>query len=103
MPNGISHCYQLDLPILRVVGWIFFFHFYSNHDRTIRQQTVETDQTPRSSASGMGLHRFPTSHKKYARLVWVDAISLHDNAMGMAFRQMHILYGQPFFLQNHFL
>ena len=43
MPNGISHCYQLDesISVLRVGGWIFF-HFYSNLGRTICKQTVET-------------------------------------------------------------
>ena len=40
--NGISHCYQLDLSIfvLRVFDGIF--HCYSNLDRTIYKQTVET-------------------------------------------------------------
>ena len=42
-PNGISLHYQLDqsISILRVVLW-YFFHFYSNFNRTFCKQTVET-------------------------------------------------------------
>ena len=42
------------------------FHFYSNLDRTICKHAV------RSAASGLGLHCLPTSHKKDARLIWVN-------------------------------
>ena len=42
MPNGLSLSYQLDqsISVLRVVGW--YFSFYSNFNRTICKQTVET-------------------------------------------------------------
>ena len=30
------------------------------------------DQTTRSAASGLGLYCLPTSHKKDARLIWVN-------------------------------
>ena len=53
--NGISHFYQLDQSIsaLRVVGWNFFFHFYSNFNRTTCKQTGD----PQSSVvSDLGLH-----------------------------------------------
>ena len=42
MPNGISHCCQLDqfISILRVLRGIF--PFYSNFNRTFSKQTVET-------------------------------------------------------------
>ena len=42
MPNGISHCYQLDQSIsaLRAVGW-YFFYFYPNFKRNFCRQTVE--------------------------------------------------------------
>ena len=33
----------------------------------------DPDQTPRSAASGLGLHCLPMSHKKDARLIWVNA------------------------------
>ena len=48
-----------------------FFHFYSIFYRRFCKQTVETDQTPHSAASGLGVHYSPTSHKKDARLIWV--------------------------------
>ena len=32
----------------------------------------ETDQTPRSAASGLVLHCLPMSHKKDARLKWAN-------------------------------
>ena len=41
MPNGVSHCYELDESIsnFRVVGGIF--HFNSNFKRNFCKQTVE--------------------------------------------------------------
>ena len=59
--DGISHCYQLDLSVsvLRVVG-CFFFIFYSNLERTIYKQTVET------------LIR----HRVLRRLIWVCTVCL---------------------------
>ena len=43
MPNGISHRYQLDqsISVLRGVRW-YFFRFYSNFNRKLCKQTVET-------------------------------------------------------------
>ena len=69
MPNGISHCCQLDqsISILRVVGWQFYF--YSIFDGTLCKQT---DQTPRFVASDLGLRCLHISHKKDARLIWVN-------------------------------
>ena len=46
-------------------------HFNSNFNRTFCKKTVETEQMPRSAASGLGLHCLPTSHKNNARLIWV--------------------------------
>ena len=34
MPNGISHCYQLDQSISDSGSLGGIFHFYSNFDRT---------------------------------------------------------------------
>ena len=45
-----------------------FFHFYSNSSRTL----CDSDQTPRSVASDLGLCCLPMSHKKDARLIWVN-------------------------------
>ena len=51
------------------------FHFYSNSNRTFCEQTVETlitIQMRHSAASDLGLHCLPMSHKKGARLIWVN-------------------------------
>ena len=51
---------------------MIFFQFYSNLDRTICKQTVETLIRRRVLfASGLGLHCLHTSHKKDTRLIWV--------------------------------
>ena len=41
MPNGISHRYRLEqsISVLRVAGW--YFHLYSNFNRTPCKQSVE--------------------------------------------------------------
>ena len=36
---------------------------------------METDQTPRSAASGLGLHYLATSNKKDAMPIWVNSSS----------------------------
>ena len=65
LPNLISR--MSPLQILGVLGGIF--HFYSNFNRIFCKQTVETDQTPRSTASDLGLHCLPMSHKKDAKRI----------------------------------
>ena len=40
--------------------WMVFFHFYL----TMQANIGDPDQTPRSVASGLGLHCYPLSHKK---------------------------------------
>ena len=34
----------------------------------------DPDQTPRCAASDLGLHCLPLSHKKDARVIWVELI-----------------------------
>ena len=46
--------------------------------RTFCEQTGDADQTPRSSASDLGLHCFPMSHKKVTRLIWVNTIPVYN-------------------------
>ena len=73
MLNGISRRYQLEqsISVLRDVRW-YFFHFYSNFNRKLCKQTVETPhQTLRSVASDLGLYYLPMSHKKDTRHIWV--------------------------------
>ena len=50
--------------------------FYSNSNRTFCDQTGDPDQTLRSAASVLGLHCLPMSHKKSARLIWVNMLTL---------------------------
>ena len=40
MPNGISHCYELDVFIsnLRVVGWYFFFFIQILKETSVSKQ-----------------------------------------------------------------
>ena len=38
-----------------------------------QQKTVETDETPHSAASDLGLHSLSMSHKKDTMLNWVNA------------------------------
>ena len=45
-----------------------FFIFNSNF-RILQANSGDADQTQENKASGLGLHYFPTSHKKDARLI----------------------------------
>ena len=50
-----------------------FFIFFSNFNRKFCKQTVETLIRRRvSAASDLGLHCLPMSHKKEARLNWLN-------------------------------
>ena len=58
-------------PILGLMG--VFFHFYSNFKRNFcKQNSEEPDQTPHFAASDLVLHFLHMSHKKDARLIWVN-------------------------------
>ena len=49
------------------------FHLNSNFNRTFYKQTVEkNNQSSHSVASDLGLHCMPMSHRKDARLIWVN-------------------------------
>ena len=52
------------------------FHLHSNSNRTFDKQTVsvsvDPDQMPRFAASDLALYSLPMSHKKDARLIWVN-------------------------------
>ena len=71
-PNGISQCYQLDhsISVFRVVGQ--YFSFFSNFKRNLFANSGEPDQTPHFVASDLVFHCLPMSHKKAARLIWVN-------------------------------
>ena len=59
-----------------VFGGIFQFHSSSN--RTFS----EPDQTPRSAASDLGLCCLSMSHKKDARLIWVNILTIFQRTGG---------------------
>ena len=68
-PNGISHYYQLHFKAC----WAVFFiciKFFIEH--SVSKQW-RPDQTRRSEASDLDLHRLPLSHKKDTRLIWVNS------------------------------
>ena len=70
LPNGIPLSYQLDqsISVLRAVGW-----YFSNSNRiSWKKNNGDPDQRPHSAASGLGLGCLPMSHKKDARLIWVN-------------------------------
>ena len=90
--NGIFHSYQLDqfISVLRIVENIF--HLYSNFDRTFWKQTVETLIGCRRM-SDLGLHCLPFSHKKDARLIWVNMdFFLIDISGGISFDSCKFSY-----------
>ena len=53
---------------------VFFIFIQILIEHTFCKQTVETlhDQSLHSAASALGLHYLPTSHKKDARLIWLN-------------------------------
>ena len=70
MPNGFSHSYQLDEPISDFSVCFFgIFLFYSN--RKFFKQIVKT-LIGWHRISDLGLHCLHRSHKKEARLIWVN-------------------------------
>ena len=89
----LTNLCQMDFPIF--INWTSsfpikglsggIFHFYSNCNRTLCKQTLETllrhrilqanigdpIETLHSAASDLGLHCLYMSHKKDTRLIWV--------------------------------
>ena len=71
--NVISHCYQLDESISNfwVDDWYFSFLFIFQL-KLLFANSGEPDQTPHFAAFDLVLHCLPMSHKKEARLIWVN-------------------------------
>ena len=70
IPNEYFHPYQLDESI-SIFG--MFFPFLFEFLKTLLYaNSGEPDQTPRFAASDMVLHCLLMSHKKDARLMWVN-------------------------------
>ena len=72
MTNGLSHPYHLDefTFIFRGIRSNFSFHFSMNF--LLQANRIASDVTPCFAASHLGLFCLPMSHKKDARLIWVN-------------------------------
>ena len=71
--NGLSHPYHLDKStlIFRDIrsDYSFLFHFSMKFMSATR---IAPDGMPEFAASHLGLFCLPMSHKKVARLIWVN-------------------------------
>ena len=71
--NGFSHPYYLDESIVSFSGNRSIFSFLFQFSMKIMSANrIALDGTPRFGASHLGLFCFPMSHKKDARLRWVN-------------------------------
>ena len=74
MTNGLSHSYRLDesIFIFRSVrsNFSFLFHFSM---KIMSADRIASDGTPRFALSNLGLFCLPMSHKKDAKLIWVNS------------------------------
>ena len=61
-------------PFLGLLGVICLFFFNSKFKRNICKETMENLIRFTFAASGLVLHCLPMSHKKDARLIWVNLI-----------------------------
>ena len=77
MTNGFTHPYQLDEStfIFRGIGSIFSFSFHFLMKIKIANR-IAPDWSPRLATSHLGQFCLPMSHKKDARLIWVNMFKL---------------------------
>ena len=79
MTNGFSHSYHLDESTFFYRGvssnLSFLFHFSM---KIKIANGIAPDGTPRFAASHLGLFCLPMSHKKDARLIWVNNYKLSN-------------------------
>ena len=52
----------------------------------------DPDQMPRSAASDLGLHCFPMSHKKNARLIWINVVNKKIVFLHASYKRVNYLY-----------
>ena len=73
MKNGLSQPYDLDESTFVFRGirsnFSILFHFAMKFMKTYR---MSPDGTPHNAGSHLGIFRLPLSHKKVARLIWVN-------------------------------
>ena len=75
MPNGLSHLYQLDQSISNYMGVGCFFFIFSLSKFQLKILLANSEdpiQTLHYAVSDLNLHCLSMSHKKNARLIWVD-------------------------------
>ena len=76
-PNGISHLYQMEhsISVLRDIWW--YFHLYSNFNRTFYKQTVET---------------LIRRHVLW-RLIWVSTVCICPTKRTLGLNRITMSYG----------
>ena len=72
--NGFSHIIH-SLSFLGALGVFFSFLFLFSM-KIILANRIAPDETPRFAESHLGLFCLPMSHKKDARLIWVNISKL---------------------------
>ena len=76
--NGLSHSYNLDEStfFVRVVrsNFSFLFHFSM---KIMTSNRIAPDGMPNFAGPHLGLFCLPMSHKKDARLIWVNSEPQH--------------------------
>ena len=73
--NGLSHPYQLDESTFVFRGIRSDFSFlYHSPLKYVKANRIAPEGTPHFATSHLGLFCLPVSHKKDARLIWVNII-----------------------------
>ena len=70
--NGLSHPYHLDESIVIFRGIRSKISFLDEIMKFLSANKIAPDGTPRFAVSHLGLFCLPMSHKKDARLIWVN-------------------------------
>ena len=76
MTNGFTHSYHLGESTVILRGIRSDFKFFSSFDETPLSMQIAPDGKPRSMASHLGLYRLPMSHKKDARLIRINILTV---------------------------
>ena len=71
MTNGLSDHYHFDESTFTFRGFKSIFLFHISMD-VLSANRITPDGTPRFAATHLGRFFLPLSHKKAARLIWVN-------------------------------
>ena len=90
--NGLSHPYHLDEStfVFRALRVVFHLCFIFRR-KLSKANPIAPDGMPRFAASHLGLFCLPMSHKKHARLIWVNANVIKGYLVPMCYILSHIL------------